>query len=287
MLKRTNILGLIFVCALFACQQKNVNEDDTILARVYDKYLYESDIKEIVPANISAKDSLALVKSYINNWIRQKLLVKQAEVNLTEAQKDFSKQLEKYENDLITYKYETLLLQQNLDTVVEDHEIERYYNTNKENFQLKSNIVKVKYVKVDRDSEYKSIFKNLLKAYKKEQTQSISDSLLRLCQLYATDFILDDSQWIYFDNLLKRIPITTYNQEAYLKENTFIEFVEDSYQYYVSFLDFNIKDKYSPIDFEKNNIRQLIVNIRKTELLNRMRKEIFDQALEKKEIEIY
>jgi hypothetical protein len=285
---RIYIFIIIIASVLFSCNpRKNGNKNDTVLARVYNKYLYESDIKDIVPNSSNAQDSLTIVKSYINNWIRQKLLVIQAEANLSDNQKNFSKQLEQYKNSLTIYTYESFLIQQNLDTVVKTSEIEQYYEDHKNSFQLKSNIVKVDYIKILNDSSHKKDLKDLLLLNKSKPSQSVVDSLQKMCGLYAEDFLINTDQWIYFDNLLKLIPITTYNQEAYLKNNTFIEIVDNSFQYYVNFLNFSIKDELSPIDFEKNNIRRLIRNRRKSELLNKMREDIFNQALEKKEIELF
>jgi hypothetical protein len=285
---RIYIFTIIIASILFSCNpKKKGNKNDTVLARVYSEYLYESDIKDIVPKNSKVQDSLTIVKSYINNWIRQKLLVIQAEANLNDNQKDFSKQLEQYKNSLTIYTYESFLIQQNLDTIVKASEIEQYYEDHKKSFQLKSNIVKVDYIKILNDSPHKKDIKKLLLLNKSKPNQFLVDSLQKMCSLYAKDFLINTDQWIYFDNLLRIIPITTYNQEAYLKNNTFIEIVDNSFQYYVNFLDFSIKDELSPIDFEKDNIRRLIRNRRKNELLNKMRKDIFNQALEKKEIELF
>ena len=49
---------------------------------MYDVYLYPSDIEGIVPKGTSNEDSLLLVQSYIENWVRQTLLIKQAEENV-------------------------------------------------------------------------------------------------------------------------------------------------------------------------------------------------------------
>lgn len=270
---------------LLSCTSPNAKNDDTVLARVHDVYLYESDIEGIIPENSTANDSLMIVKSFINNWVRQQLLVKQAEANLNEEEKDFSKQLEAYRNSLITYKYESFLINQNLDTLVSEEEIQQYYRENESNFQLKNNIVKVDYVKLEQNSPYGKRIKNLIQ--KRDTSTSMLDSLRYYCESNAIDFIIEPEQWILFDNLMKLVPINTYNQEIYLKNNTFVELKDDPFLYYVKFLDFSIKDELSPIDFEKENIKRLILNRRKAELIKKMHDEIFNDALNNNAIEIF
>jgi len=46
---------------------KSSSPDDAV-AKVYDKYLYKSDLIGIVPKGSTARDSIAIIKNYINNW---------------------------------------------------------------------------------------------------------------------------------------------------------------------------------------------------------------------------
>lgn len=284
MTKSNKAIIFIFLGILLSCSNP-IENNDTVLARVHSTYLYKSDIQGVVPTNSSPNDSLVIVKSYINNWVRQQLVVMQAESNLNDKEKDFNKQLATYRNSLITYKYESLLIKQNLDTIVEEEEIETYYEENKNNFQLKSNIVKVDYVKLNSDSPNKSRIKDLIK--NRENNQVLLDSLRYYCEFNAQDYIIATDQWILFDDLIKLVPIITYNQEVYLKNNTFVELSDNEIQYYVNFLDFSIKDELSPMSFEKENIKRLILNRRKGELITKMHNDIFVQALNNNAIEIF
>ncbi len=285
MTKSNKAILFILLGILLGCNNPNGKNNDVVLARVHNVYLYESDIEGVVPTNSSSGDSLTIVKSFINNWIRQQLIIMQAESNLSEKEKNFNKQLETYRSSLITYKYESMLIQQNLDTIVDDEEIEKYYGEHKNNFHLKSNIVKVHYVKLDLNSPYKNKIKRLIQ--RRDTNQILLDSLRYYCEYNALDFILASDQWILFDDLIKLAPIITYNQEVYLKNNTFVELTDDPIQYYVNFLDFSIKDELSPLGFEKDNIRRLILNRRKGELITKMHNDIFVQALNNNAIEIF
>ena len=126
------------------------------MAKVYDDYLYESDIKGLVSSGTLPKDSLVITRSFIESWVRQRLIIQQAEKNLTSAQMDFTKQLENYKNSLTIYAYENALIQQKLDTLITEEETENYYDANQQNFLLKDNIVQVQYVKLPLKSTYRT-----------------------------------------------------------------------------------------------------------------------------------
>ena len=108
--------GLMLVLALFSCQNSKNGKDDKPVAAIYDKVLYQSDLQGIMYDGISTNDSLVRTKVFIDNWIRRQLLIHQAENNLDKSELDCVKEIEDYRNSLIIYKYESMLIAQNLDT---------------------------------------------------------------------------------------------------------------------------------------------------------------------------
>ena len=136
-------LGMLFSCKGPAGNSENV------LARVYDDYLYESEVKGIVPEGTHGRDSVDMIKNYISSWVSQRLFLNKAEKNLRKDDINFEKQLEDYRNSLFIYQYESKLIEQNLDTLVNATEIEEYYNNNKKNFQFKNDIVKTYYARFE------------------------------------------------------------------------------------------------------------------------------------------
>lgn len=276
---------LFFVLVLFigSCKNAAFNNSETELARVYDSYLYASNLEGLVPAGVSAADSLAICRNYVDNWIRNQLLLSHAEKNLTEAQKDFSRQLEDYRNSLIIYKYETELIRQSLDTVISDEEIEIYYEANQQNYRLNDNIVQVVFASVDVESPKRDRIKSLVMS----ELQEDRDSLEFYCLRYAEDYDIVDEGWVVFDEFLTRAPIETVNPEAYLSKNKFVELQTEEEFYYIHFLDFMLTESISPLELERNNIKSIILNMRKKKLIRAMKEEIRQQAMENNDFEYY
>jgi hypothetical protein len=93
------MLAFICSCLLFltfnGCKEKNTASDasERVIARVYDKYLYVSDIRNLVPKGASKNDSLTIIRSFVQNWIQQQAVLKRAEDNLDDESKNVDTKL--------------------------------------------------------------------------------------------------------------------------------------------------------------------------------------------------
>lgn len=280
---RFTLIIILIGLTLTVCKRK-ADPKQNALARVYDSYLYADDIKSSIPKDSKPEDSIALVKKIINNWIIETLILNKAEQNLTEDQKDVEKQLKDYRNSLIKFAYERAFVNQKLDTFVTPEAIGSYYNQNKNNFELKDNIIKVVYVKVGKKAPHLQ----KVKTWYRSSDPKDRAALENYCHQYAENFYLDDTVWLLFDDLLKEIPILpTYNKEIFLQNNRFVEVSDSASLYFINIIDFQIKNNSSPLSFEKENIKNIILNKRKLDLINNMKKEAFTEAQKKNLIEVF
>ena len=279
------ILWITIILSLSSCSyfQKEKELKRNAVARVYDKYLYKKDLRGLVSAGTSKEDSIMVVKNYIDNWIRQNVILHKAESNLAEEDKNVEQQLNEYRNSLITYIYQSELIRQRLDTIVNDEEIEKYYKDNQRNFELKDNIIKAMFIRIKKDAPK---LKKVREWYKSNDEKD-RELLEEYCHQYAGDFNLDTETWMLFDDLLKKVPVKTYDKEEYLRNNRFIEITDTNDIYFVNIRGFMIKESLSPLSFEKENIRALIINKRKLKLVQEMEKAAYDQALKNNDLEIY
>lgn len=281
---RRLILFIPVILLLGGCEYlSSASSKENVLARVNNKYLYYSDIEDLLGKGLPAQDSITMVSNLVNNWVRKQLLLNQAEKNLSQKQKDFSKQLEDYRNSLIIYEYESDIIRQRIDTTVSVREIQNYYNQNMSNFELKENIVKVDYVQIPDDK------KQLARLKKLWQTGTLRSKteLEKYCIQHGLSYSLFEDSWVYFSDLLKIVPISTYNQENFLRYNRNIEARDSLYVYLVDIKDFKIKESIAPLSMHENNIRQIIINQRKLELIQKLQNEIYENALTNNYFEIY
>ncbi len=279
------IVALIVFALLFSqCKylKKNRNKNRATVARVYDSYLYLDDVLEQMPDKLQGQDSINFIRSYAETWTRQQVVLHQAEKNLSDEQKDVDDELESYRKALITYAFEKALVQQKLDTLVSNTEIENYYNANPQNFELKDNIIKVIYVKVKKNAPKVNRLKELYRSENPNDRKHLED----YCRQFAENYYLDDDSWLLFNDLLKEVPIETYDKERFLKNNRLIEFSDNDYLYFVNIKGFKIKDSVSPLSFERDNIKSIILNKRKLKLIEDMRNDVYNDALNNNQIEL-
>ncbi len=274
------LLTTVFVsCDLLPKKDRNKEE---AIARVYEKYLYPEDLSNVIPSGTSKNDSIEMTTAYINNWVRQELLLRQAEDNLDEAKRDFSTQIEQYRNSLIIYAYESELIRQKLDTVVSMTEIENYYKENQNNFHLRENIVLANYAILSKNSPVATKVKALLISNR----EADKEKLHILCQENGVDYLINDGTWMSFGDLTRKIPLAVDDQQEFLSRNKYYEVKDSTTLYFVAITSFKTKESISPMNFEIENIRTILLNKRKAELLNRMEEDIFSDAVKRSKYEI-
>jgi hypothetical protein len=281
------ILVLLIVGALAylaGCKPRpNQSKKETIVAKVYDFELKLSEIQKALKGKYEADDSVQVFAEYRQSWIREQTLLHKAKEILTDFEKEKSDLLIQYYNDLLLHELHEKLLQQRLDTSVEEVAIEKYYKKNRRNFELKENILRLQFVKLQNhlvDSE------KLWKIFLANDPDEMED-LAQLSELGGGYFFSDDTTWLTFNDILKEIPIVTYNQENYLNNNKYIRLVGDGFTYFVHILEFKVKNNLSPLEFERGRIKNIIVNKRKVELLQLMENEIVEEAYQNLKIETF
>ena len=278
-------IGLLITLLLTGCDffVKRKTENPDHVARVGDYYLNRSEIFGLISPGITTEDSLIIVQNYIDNWIRQKVVLVKAENNLRDEQKDVERQLQEYKNSLIVYEYEQELIRQKLDTNVTEEEIEKFYENNLSTFELKDNIIKMVYLKVSNESPKLDKVKQWYKLNNNKDRELLED----YARQYALNYYFDDETWLVFDDLLKEVPLTLYDKEQFLKNNRFIEISDSANTYLVNIKGFKIKSGTSPLAFERENIKSMILNQRKLQLLKEMEQDAYREAMKKNVFEIY
>ena len=267
-----------FIVAFTACKP---TDKEKPLLRVFDNYLYPSDIEGLVKGNVSKEDSIAIVENYISQWIQQMVVLDKAKNNIT---KSFDKELQSYKNSLITYEYEQTMIKQLLDTSVSDTEIQQYYEANKENFVLKNNIVRMIYVRIDKNSPSMSKIKKLM-FESEEITDGVLVNIQKLASIHANEYFFDTQVWVPFSDFQRIVPIEKYNEEMYIKQNRNIFITGDTTSYMARILDFKIVDDISPLSFEYSNIKNIILNKRKIAIIDKMQQDLLRAAELENDIE--
>ncbi len=262
--------------SIAACNKKGSNNTEEVLAEYNGNFLYKTDIPEDILSKFKeGGDSTGLLKSFIDKWLENQVMVEVANEKLSDEEKNKEKLIEDYRNSLLIYEYQQKLMKENLDTAVTESEIAAFYKDNSETFLLRKNIVKIKYVKILKQKADLNKLKKLM-----QTTSPESDKLLmNLAESNAENFYLD-SNWLYLDDITKEIPLDeNYNQQRFLANNKFIQIEENNMLYLLYIIDFRIKNAISPLAFEREKIKDIILYKRQLNFLKDNQKKLFDKAV--------
>lgn len=274
---------LVGLTAIASCKNKVKDTEDNLLAEYNGKFLYKNDIPLDVLNRFGEGDSTALLKAYIDNWLENQVMVEAAEKNLSDEEKNKEKLIEDYRNSLLIYEYQQKLMKENLDTGVTEEEIVSFYNDNKSSFLLRKNIVKIKYVKINKQNADLNKLKKLMQNASLE-----NDAALKAYAEDKADNFYLDSSWLYLDDITKEIPLdANYDQQRFLSNNKFIQIEEKGVLYLLYIMDFRIKNAITPLEFERDKIIDIIRYKRRLEFLKTNKKSLFDKALESNEIKYH
>jgi hypothetical protein len=274
---------IILLVVLGACTDLfRSDADDRIVAIANDKELRISELADRIPDGLSERDSITLAENYITKWIQNEILIQKAKESLNSSEQDFTKQMDEYRNSLLLFTLEQKLVSQYLDTVVTPAQIEAYYMENRSQFELKGNIVKFDFIKISKRSRHIREFRTLLKS-------SYSDSFIKLAEYAeknATDYWFA-TEWVSFNDLLDEMPLEVDNQALFLRRTQYAEAEDPLFIYLLRINDFKTADSISPLEFEKDKIRNIILNARKIDLIEKKRQEFIDQAFKNDKAKIY
>ncbi len=276
-------LLLLWGALLPSCSLLHEKNDEKPVARVFDRYLYLSDLADAIPEGSSSADSAIIARGYIDKWVKNQLMLNKAEEALTDEQKDVNKKIEEYRSSLLIYSYRQKLLQQKMDTLVSEKELTEYYDSTLNNYILPEPVVKAIYVKVPLGAPEI----NNVKMWIRSGSIDDLDLLEKYSMNYAEKFDIFNNSWIYFSKLMDLVPITISQPDRYLRYNRNIETSDSLYQYFVHISEYKVEGEVSPLDLIRDDLKSILLNKRKIEFYNSLEKQVYNEGVTRNQFEIY
>jgi len=269
---------------LKSCDYFTIKNDNTeVVARVHNSYLYKADLKNIFSNDITKQDSVLIAKNYINNWVKQQLLLSKAHLNLENKSEEFDELVKNYREDLFINSYKEAVVKQYLNTDITNEDVEQYYLNNDQNFKLNEELIKLKYIKIGKDVLNRKELIKLFRSTKREDLDSLQSK-----KLFLKSQHLNDSIWIKYSDLIVNIPIfKDEDKKSLLKKDNFIQ-KEDSLSLYLLTIKKVLhRNEIAPKSYISPTIKQMILHQRKLLLIRNIEETLIDDATEKQQFEIY
>ncbi len=266
-----------------ACNLIGPDNQQEPLARVFDKYLYLSDISVAVPDGSSERDSAAIARKYIDTWVRKQLMLHRAEEALSEDQKNVQKKIEEYRSSLLIYTYRQKLLQQKMDTTVGEEEIKEYYEENTDNFILNDAIIKCTFVKVPLSAPDMANVRSWTRSGEMDDL----DQLEKYSINYAEKFDMFNNSWIYLNTVMDQVPYQIQQPARFLRYNRNIEATDSLSRYFVHISEYRNAGEISPLELIRDDIKSILLNKRKIEFYNNLENQVYTDGANRNQFEIY
>lgn len=275
---------LFMIVFLVACSKSSQKNNSEAIARVNDNYLYRSDLENLVPPGSSKKDSVAIVKDFITRWAMQQLLMNKAEKNISKSkQQELDELISQYKNDLYTKSYLEELVMTKIDTVISNEEIEKYYNEHKNNFKTTEPLVKLRYINLIKGNvKFATINSKFLNFSKKDKLD------LQKLAIQFKNYAFNDSIWVDINQVYEKLPfINQENKDKFVSAGIAYQYTDLNLVWMVKVKDVVEKNNVAPLQYIQPTIKQIILNNRKTDLINKIQTEITNDAIKDNDFEIF
>jgi hypothetical protein len=275
---------ILILSSLFSCNYFQKEQADNAVARMGNDFLYRSDIEGLVPAGVSGKDSIEIVKTFIDNWATQKLLSEAASLNLSNAKvQELNDLVAQYKSDLLTNAYLEELVIRQIDTTVTSEEIVNFYNQNKQFFKNPSELVKLRYINLVKENPKFDKIRTKFNSFTPKDRNELQQQAIQF-----KSYAFNDSIWVDINQVYQKLPfINADNKERFISNGMSYQFPDSTTIWLVKVKEVLPKNSPTPLQFLKPTIKQVILNTRKKELLKKVETEITNDAIKEKKYEIY
>ena len=270
----------LFLIALLLCSSCRRNADP-VVAQVYQYKLYTSEVQAGMPSGLSQEDSLSLVRDFIDNWVKEKLVLHEAERYLSPKEKNFDREMTEYRNSLLMQKYlDKVWLKDTANNAISDQEIVDFARSLDDRYTVEKEIVRVNYVKMPTQSNLLPKVREML--FDEGQRLEQKDVLVAMLG-DSIEYLLDDDEWLYLDDLqnevafqidVQKLAGSAQQIEKEVGENTVLLVI----------LDYRSQRSVNETKEERAAASMLLTNQRRAQFINDYIQQLYDKALKEGKI---
>lgn len=272
----------IVIIALWSWLLKSSKPSDKLimpLARVYDHYLYPSDLNHM---GLDIKqDNKEALNSYIESWAHRRIVVNYAKRKLDYKYLGIDKKVDDYRNELIYHLFIQNEINKKLNINFSNEEINDHYTKNVNNFKVCSSSVLTTMVKsrgnlpndiITKITSNRETDKKFLHNYFTEKSDS---------------FFIKDSEWITLEELTKYTEHNLTNLNLVNNKNKLLIIRNAGYMYYIYIKDYRLTGQIAPLELVKKNVISSLIHTKRVSLQKKIEKELVKKAIDNGEYSLY
>lgn len=157
-------ISLIFTALLFlSCQQSASDQTKDALARVGTEYLTVEQAKKEIPNFVLREDSLSALNQFREDWIREQLLLQEANRLGLNQRKEVQRKLRRAREEILRQALKDYVIgSKQKEVEVTDEEARSYYQANKDQFVLNEDFVKFRHLRTQSLTDSRAAKQDLL-----------------------------------------------------------------------------------------------------------------------------
>lgn len=247
----------------------------TPLVELDGNVLYQEDLLQVLPVDISEADSAQFANRYIENWLSELLLYQNAERNVRDD-KQIEELVENYRRSLIVHEYQQLLIEQKIEQDITMQEIETFYNDNKNLFVLEEPILKGLFIKLPLSAPNQN---SIMKLYRLRDDESY-DEIEKYCIRNAPYYEFFYDYWHSVSDIEILLPSMEVSLQDYLNKNDYLEIKDDEFLYLLNVSEYLPKGSVAPIEQVESRIKRLLINNKAVSYIQKIKKDLYNSAIE-------
>ena len=274
----------LFLVSLVAvsCQEQMEHGGRTPLAQVGNYFLYQEDMVQVLPHGISGIDSVRFVREFVQKWLEEQVLYEKAEHNVREDE-TIERMVAEYRRTLVMNNYERRLLLQKASEEIPEEALLQYYDDNKQLFTLEESVVKGVFLKVPLST---SGLKDLRKWYK-DNSDEAQEQLEKYAFRHAVIYENFYEHWMPISELEAKVIVNLADLSKDFEKQRDIEVKDEEYCYLLHVEEYVEKGGVKPYELARHEIVDLLANYRKVELMNKVKEDLYNEAVENGRIKYY
>ncbi len=277
------IVVMVLACAGSCNSWSGYKADDEMIARVGTSYLYRSELAASMPSGITAKDSINYSQVFIDKWIIGQLKQQEAEKIFSQSEADIDRMVEEYRRSLLVHRLDRHYLDAEPCSDITDKEIAAYYNSHKSDFRLSQPMVKGEIVAISESFRRREQMLKWFESSKSEHREDFAELCRKNNFLY-----LQFEEWVSFSDFLQNLPLLrTSRHEELLGSRKTQKIHYDKIYYYFRITNALKVGDTMPLEMAKENIKQILINRHRADVIHRQEKRIMENALSSGHAKIY
>ena len=272
-----NTLGLFVIMSALgiqSCSTSQFDSDEIVVVEAFGQTLSLDTISARIPDHMNYDDSIMLADRIVNAWIRERVLLAQAEKSLPEENAKFARQIQAYRNALLVSEYENRYVNSRLNSIVTDLELEDFHNSNPELFKLPEHVIQAVFLHLPEEE----LDLDSAKFWLSKADSITMPKLEKWCIEHSASYAIDTEYWWYLSDILNQVPMQIYRLEDQLKRRKVLEFSSEGRTYLLKILDHRLKDKPYPLAIASERIEEIIIQERRRTLLDNLRDDLVMEA---------